>query len=192
MTIKKTTTATKTVKKKVAATKVAKVKAVKEVKKVAAVKEVKKEVKKVAAKKTEAVSVAEFSGKYFYAVGKRKTSIAQVRIYATDKEESNVVVNGKEVTKYFTIERHVEAVKAPMVAAGLADKFDISVKVVGGGVMGQAEATRLGVARALVVYDENLKKTLKDVGFLTRDARIVERKKPGKRKARRSPQWAKR
>ncbi|HCU70861.1 MAG TPA: 30S ribosomal protein S9 [Candidatus Moranbacteria bacterium] len=134
----------------------------------------------------------EFSGKYFYAVGKRKTSIAQVRIYEIAKEAKGIVVNGKDVKEYFTIERHSELVKAPLVTVGMAEKFDVSVKVCGGGVMGQAEAARLGVARALVIYDENLKKTLKDVGYLTRNARVVERKKPGKRKARRSPQWAKR
>ncbi len=164
----------------------------KEVKEIKVAKEVKKETKEVK-KETKAVKAAgEFTGKYFYAVGKRKTSIAQVRIYAVEKEPKGIVVNGKDVKAYFTIERHVEAIKAPLAVVGMADKFDISVKVNGGGIMGQAEAARLGVARALVVFDANLKKTLKDVGFLTRDARVVERKKPGKKKARKSPQWAKR
>lgn len=149
--------------------------------------EMKKEKKEV---KT-AGGAVEFSGKYFYAVGKRKTSIAQVRIYEVSKA-SKEVVNGKDMKAYFTIERHQDAVKAPLAAVGLTEKFDVSVKVNGGGVMSQSEATKLGIARALVVYDENLKKSLKDLGYLTRDARIVERKKPGKRKARRSPQWAKR
>ncbi|MFA5993414.1 MAG: 30S ribosomal protein S9 [Parcubacteria group bacterium] len=169
-------------------------KEVKDVKEVKAVKEVKKETKdKEVKKETKAVKGAvEFTGKYFYAVGKRKTSIAQVRIYAVEKEAKGIVVNGKDVKEYFTIERHVEAITAPLALVGLVDKFDISVKVNGGGVMGQAEAAKLGVARALVVYDETLKKTLKDVGFLTRDARVVERKKPGKKKARKSSQWAKR
>jgi len=176
--------ATKTVKAKTPAKAEKVVKAVKEVKEV-------KEAKAV--KETKVVKEAmELSGKYFYAVGKRKTSIAQVRIYPVVKEAKGIVVNGKEVKKYFTIERHSDVVKAPLVAAGLDEKFDVSVKVVGGGIMGQAEAARLGVARALVVFDETLKKSLKDLGFLTRDARVVERKKPGFRKARRSPQWAKR
>jgi small subunit ribosomal protein S9 len=194
MATKKTTTP-KTAKKKAPAKEVA-VKAVKESKKEVKkeeIKEVKKETKKEAKETKKNVgSEAGLSGKYYYAVGKRKTSVAQVRIYAVDKESRGSVVNGKDVKEYFTIERHAEAVFAPLAAAGLAEKFDVSVKVNGGGIMGQAEAARLGVARAIVVFDENLKKTLKDLGFLTRDARIVERKKPGKRKARRSPQWAKR
>lgn len=152
-----------------------------------------KEVKETkAVKASPARESKELSGKYFYAVGKRKTSIAQVRIFPVTKEAKGIVVNGKDVKAYFTIERHSDVVKAPLAAAGLVEKFDVSVKVVGGGVMGQAEAARLGVARALVVFDETLKKSLKDLGYLTRDARVVERKKPGFRKARRSPQWAKR
>ena len=177
MATKKTTTETEKTK---APAKAVKAKA--PAKKVEAVKEV----------KAKAKETKEFSGKYFYAVGKRKTSIAQVRLYAVDKIKNGIVVNEKDVKAYFTIERHADMLKAPLVAAGLEEKFDISVKTNGGGIMGQAEAARLGVARALVVFDENLKKTLKDLGYLTRDARIVERKKPGRRKARRSPQWAKR
>lgn len=156
-------------------------------KKVEAAKKEVKEVKETAVSKKE----KELSGKYFYAVGKRKTSIAQVRLFPVDKAEK-IIVNGKEVKKYFTIERHSEMVDAPLKAVGMETRFDISAKVNGGGIMGQAEAVRLGVARALILHDENLKKTLKDLGYLTRDARIVERKKPGRRKARRSPQWAKR
>jgi len=178
MAVKKTTT--KTVKAKAPMKKVAVAMEVKEVKEVRT------------AKKTEVKESKGFAGKYFYAVGKRKTSIAQVRIYEVDKVTQEPAINGKDLKTYFSIERHSEMVKAPLVAAGLADRFEISVKVNGGGIMGQAEATRLGVARAVIIFDETLKKSLKDLGFLTRDARIVERKKPGKRKARRSPQWAKR
>jgi small subunit ribosomal protein S9 len=190
MAVKKTTV--KTEKPKVAV----KTKEVKAVKKVEAKKTI--ETKAVKKAEVEEVKVAKkseskiFSGKYFYAVGKRKTSIAQVRIYEVSKTTTEPVVNGKNLVDYFTIERHSEVVKAPLIATGLADRFEISIKVVGGGIMGQAEASRLGVARALIIFDETLKKTLKDLGYLTRDARIVERKKPGKRKARRSPQWAKR
>lgn len=154
-------------------------------------KSVKKEIKAVKEVKNDKMA-KEFSGKYFYAVGKRKTSVAQVRLYQVDKVVNGIVVNEKDVKSYFTIERHSDVVKAPLVAVGMDDKFDVSVKVNGGGIMGQAEAARLGVARALIIFDESLKKTLKDLGYLTRDARIVERKKPGRRKARRSPQWAKR
>lgn len=171
---------------KKATTKTTKPKAAEKVKKVKAVKKVeeKKEAKAPAASK-------KFSGKYFYAVGKRKTSIAQVRLYEVEKA-SGIIVNERELKNYFTIERHSDVAQAPLKAVGMEERFDVSAKVTGGGIMGQAEAMRLGVARALVIYDENLKKTLKDAGFLTRDARIVERKKPGKKKARRSPQWAKR
>lgn len=131
-------------------------------------------------------------GEYFYAVGKRKTSIAQVRVYLASKGYQGIMVNGKKMEKYFTLDRLRDAVAAPLVAVGQDGKADVLVKVVGGGFTGQAEATRLGIARALIKFDVTLKKTLRDLGFLTRDARVVERKKPGLRKARRSPQWAKR
>lgn len=179
---------------KKATTKTAKPKASEKVKKTKAAPKKVEAVKKEAKEVKEAVvskKGKELSGKYFYAVGKRKTSIAQVRLFPVDKAEHSIV-NGKEVKKYFTIERHSEMIGAPLKAVGMETRFDISAKVNGGGIMGQAEAVRLGVARALILHDENLKKTLKDLGYLTRDARIVERKKPGRRKARRSPQWAKR
>ncbi|MFA6382986.1 MAG: 30S ribosomal protein S9 [Parcubacteria group bacterium] len=131
-------------------------------------------------------------GEYFYAVGKRKTSIAQVRIYLASKAPQGVVVNGRNLDKYFTLERLQATVSAPLVAVGQEGKTDVIVKVVGGGITGQAEAARLGIARALVKFDNTYKKTLRDLGFMTRDSRIVERKKPGLKKARRAPQWAKR
>lgn len=147
-----------------------------------------KKVKKVAAKE----EMKTPDGEYFYAVGKRKTSIAQVRVYLASKGDQGIMVNGKKADNYFTLDRLRAAVAAPLVAVGQDGKADVLVKVVGGGFTGQAEATRLGIARALIKFDINLKKTLRDLGFLTRDARVVERKKPGLRKARRSPQWAKR
>jgi len=157
---------------------------------------VKEITKKTATVKTKVAkvekSVSEFSGEYFYAVGKRKTSVAQVRIYPTKKAEIKVLVNGKDLKNFFPLKRLQEVVVAPFISAGQEGKFDLSVKVNGGGVNSQAEASRLGVARALIIFDLALRKSLKAVGYLTRDARKVERKKPGKRKARRSPQWAKR
>ncbi len=146
------------------------------------------------AKETKAkeTKVKEISGKYFYAVGKRKTSVAQIRLYEAGKASQGIIVNGKPSNEYFTIERMNNDVKSPLAGTGLEEKFDVMIKVSGGGITGQAEAARLGVARALVLFDETLKKALKDLGYLTRDARVVERKKPGFRKARRSPQWAKR
>lgn len=131
-------------------------------------------------------------GEYFYAVGKRKTSIAQVRIYFASKAPQGVVVNGRNLDKYFTLERLQATVSSPLAAVGQDGKTDVIVKVVGGGITGQAEAARLGIARALVKFDNTYKKTLRDLGFMTRDSRIVERKKPGLKKARRAPQWAKR
>jgi small subunit ribosomal protein S9 len=130
--------------------------------------------------------------KYFYALGRRKTSIAQVRIYPMAGKEAEFKINGKNLGQYLTIKRFQTAALSPLTRLGLEGKFDISVKVFGGGINGQADAIKLGIARALVVKDENFRKALKDNGFLTRDSRKVERKKPGLKKARKSPQWAKR
>lgn len=150
-----------------------------------------KEVKEACPQTRDAAREKKTLGKYFYAVGRRKTSIAQVKLFVTDKKETSIEVNKKELEKYFSLLRLQTSAKASLAVAG-DNKFFISVHVNGGGMMGQAEATRLGIARALVKFNEELKKPLKDLGFLTRDARIVERKKPGRLKARRSPQWAKR
>ena len=106
--------------------------------------------------------------------------------------ENDCTVNDKKAKEYF----HPSAVQnilfAPIKAVGLAGKFKFSILVKGGGYKCQAEASKLGIARALVKYDETRRKALKDLGMLTRDARKVERKKPGLKKARKSPQWAKR
>lgn len=158
----------------------------KEVKKAVVASEVILEKKVSAAKETDA------KGKYFYALGRRKTSIAQVRIYPMAGKTAEFKINGKDLAQYLTIKRFQIAALSPLIALGLEGKFDISVKVFGGGINGQADAIKLGIARALVVKDEGLRKALKDKGFLTRDSRKVERKKPGLKKARRAPQWAKR
>lgn len=131
-------------------------------------------------------------GRYYYAVGKRKTAIAQVRLYLSDKLEQGIVVNGIEVDQYFTLSRLRNMVRSPLVSVGQEERANISVRVSGGGISSQAEAIRLGIARALVLLDSGSRKVLRSMGFLTRDARIVERKKPGLKKARRAPQWAKR
>jgi small subunit ribosomal protein S9 len=130
--------------------------------------------------------------RYFYAVGKRKTSIAQVKIYPNGKNSEEILINGKKLEKYFDVSRSRDLVRSPLSIAGQDKKFDVSAKVQGGGISSQAEAVRLGIARALVKFDAELKKPLRDRGFMTRDARKVERKKPGLKKARRAPQWAKR
>lgn len=132
------------------------------------------------------------SPRYFYAVGKRKTSIAQVKVYQNNKNAEEIIINNKKLEEYFTISRLTDLVRSPLPVAGRDIKFQISAKVYGGGTSSQAEAIRLGISRALVKFDEELKKPLRDRGFLTRDARKVERKKPGLKKARRAPQWAKR
>ncbi len=138
-----------------------------------------------------APEVKDESGKYLYAVGKRKTAIAQVRIYPTDTS-TDVLVNGKKLELYFSVARFADMVKSALTSVGLSEKFNVTVKVAGGGINAQAEAIRLGISRALIKFDKTLRKVLKAEGFLTRDARVVERKKPGLKKARKSPQWAKR
>ncbi len=132
------------------------------------------------------------SGKYFYATGRRKSSVAKVRIYQ-DAEKKAIIVNERDYKKYFANNSIlVEKVYSPLKLLSLENKFRVSAKVNGGGPNGQAEAIRLGIARALLVLDEEYKKELRASGYLTRDPRKVERKKPGLKKARRAPQWKKR
>ena len=127
---------------------------------------------------------------YYYGVGRRKSSVARVRIYPG---EGNVTVNGKPGAEYFGgRELHMMQVMEPLRASGTADRFDVVATVVGGGVSGQAGAVRHGVARALIRFDEELRGTLKQGGFLTRDARVKERKKVGLKRARKAPQYTKR
>lgn len=150
---------------------------------------VKKEAKKVEKEKVEKV----ISAKYFYGVGRRKTSVAQVRLYENDKAaESDFIVNKKTLNEFFPSVSQQTTILSPLRAVGMYGKFAVSVLVRGGGFTGQVGAVQLGVARALVELDVNNKKILSDLGYLTRDARKVERKKPGLKKARRAPQWAKR
>lgn len=169
-------------------------KVVKKVKKAAkkiVVKEVKL-VEKLEAKAEEIMPEEKLRRPYFYAVGKRKTSVAQIKIYPVDEKDAKVVVNGKEVEKYFPILRLGMKAKESLAGASKEKEFEVVATVRGGGLSSQAESVRLGIARALVKFDETLRKSLKDRGFLTRDSRKVERKKPGLKKARRAPQWAKR
>lgn len=129
------------------------------------------------------------TGRYFEGIGRRKTAVARVRIAAGTP---HVSVNGEAFEKVFQVERLRKTVLAPIDSLKLEEKFTIVAKVVGGGVKAQAEAVRHGLARALVVFDPELKKRLRGLDFLTRDPRMVERKKYGLKKARRAPQWAKR
>ena len=128
--------------------------------------------------------------KYLYAVGRRKEAVAQVRVY--EKGKGVVVVNRKPLEKFFPYFEYQQIVNAPFEEIGRAGKFDVSAKVLGGGSRGQAESVRLGIARALVELDADLRKPLKAKGFLKRDPRVKERKKPGLKRARRGPQWRKR
>ncbi|MCX6744516.1 MAG: 30S ribosomal protein S9 [Candidatus Parcubacteria bacterium] len=128
--------------------------------------------------------------RYFPAVGRRKTAIATVRLYP--KGSGQITINDKKLTEYFPTILNQDIVNAPLKITSLLGKFDITIIVRGGGKTGQAEAIRLGIARALQDQDKELRKTLKVAGFLKRDARIKERKKPGLKRARKAPQWAKR
>ncbi len=131
--------------------------------------------------------------KYFYAVGRRKTSVVVVKMTPGEKAgENDLAVNKKKMKEYFSVPVFQNIFLAPLKATGNINKFKIEVLAKGGGFRGQAEAARLGIARALVKYNPEYKKPLRDLGYLTRDARVVERKKPGLKKARRAPQWAKR
>lgn len=123
------------------------------------------------------------------AVGRRKTAAARVRL---QKGSGKIIVNDREFAEYFPVDIWQEMVKSPLVATGKENDFDISVKVAGGGPSGQAVAARHGIARALVEWNEDLKPVLRSAGYMTRDARSKERKKPGLYKARRAHQWRKR
>lgn len=127
-------------------------------------------------------------GRYTEAIGRRKTAIARVRISAG---VGKVTVNGKEAKTYFVLPRLLAAAIAPLKELQLGD-LDVSVKISGGGTSAQAEAIRHGISRAIVMKTPEWKPRLRAMGYLTRDSRMVERKKYGLRKARRAPQWAKR
>ena len=129
-------------------------------------------------------------GTYFEGLGRRKTSIARVRIYPEDSS-IGFVINKKPSQAYFNTQALMEVAMSPLKKINLL-QFGVSVQAKGGGITGQAEATRLGIARALVKYDEQLRLQLKKSGYLKRDPRAKERKKYGLRGARRSPQWSKR
>ena len=129
----------------------------------------------------------------YYGTGKRKTSIARVFL-RPGKGEITLFVNKKSrpFTEYFNLDREKHSIKQPFLLTETENKFDIFIRVNGGGRSGQAEAIRLGVARALVEFNRELKQTLKGAGLLTRDARIKERKKYGLLGARKAPQYHKR
>ena len=126
---------------------------------------------------------------YFYGTGRRKSSIARVRLYPGS---GNITINGKDIDEYFGLETLKLIVNQPFNVTGTVGKFDIVASVKGGGFSGQAGAIRHGLSRALVLADEANKANLKAAGFLTRDPRMKERKKYGLKAARRAPQFSKR
>ena len=161
-------------------------------------------VKKAATKKTEkkVEKKEKPSVRYLEAVGRRKESIARIRLFPTKsagqagesetQEKGDILINDKPYENYFPVQflRHV--VEGPLRKLKSLDRFRGTVKVSGGGMTGQAQAVQLGIARALVLFDENYSKKLRKFGFLTQDSRIKESRKYGLKKARKAPQWAKR
>ena len=127
---------------------------------------------------------------YIYAVGKRKSATARVRVY--EDKKGGITVNNKNYSDYFPYFEFLNIIEQPLKKVDLFGKYEITVRVAGGGKRSQAEAVRHGIARALLKIDESLKKTLRSEGYLTRDPREKERKKPGLKRARRAPQFSKR
>jgi small subunit ribosomal protein S9 len=125
----------------------------------------------------------------YYGTGRRKTSIARVRLVPG---EGKVTINKRDIDNYFGLETLKVIAKQPLTLTGTADRFDVIVSVHGGGFTGQAGAIRHGISRALLKADADFRSVLKRAGFLTRDPRMVERKKYGLKKARRAPQFSKR
>jgi small subunit ribosomal protein S9 len=130
------------------------------------------------------------TGKYYEAVGRRKTAIARVRLFVDSK--NSYKVNDKALEEYFPVRELANTVTDAIAKGKPAEKFLVSIKLVGGGISAQAEAARHGIARALLVYDAHLRGPIKKLGFLKRDPRAKERRKFGRKKARKSPQWSKR
>ena len=129
------------------------------------------------------------SNPYFYGTGRRKESVARVRVYAGT---GKVTINDRDIDDYFGLDTLKLIVNQPLVLTNTKEKFDIVCRVNGGGVSGQAGAIRHGIARALLQYDASLRQILKKAGLLTRDPRMKERKKYGLKAARRAPQFSKR
>ncbi len=126
---------------------------------------------------------------YFYGTGRRKHSVARVRVY---QGSGKITINGRDIDNYFGLETLKLLVNSPLVLTENEGKFDVVVNVVGGGCSGQAGAIRHGLSRALLQYNPELRSVLKKAGFLTRDPRMKERKKYGLKAARRAPQFSKR
>ena len=126
---------------------------------------------------------------YFYGTGRRKSSVARVRVYPGS---GNITINGRDINDYFGLETLKLIVRQPLTITETTEQFDIVCTVAGGGVTGQAGAIRHGLSRALLLFNPELRPVLKKAGFLTRDPRMKERKKYGLKAARRAPQFSKR
>ncbi len=127
---------------------------------------------------------------YIETVGRRKEAVARVRMFQGGT--GVITVNNRKLKEHLPVELMQQSVKSPLVLTGTEDMFDITVLVKGGGIHGQADAIRMGIARGLVDFNPEFRSVLKKNGLLTRDARVRERKKYGKKSARRAPQWSKR
>ena len=127
---------------------------------------------------------------YYEAVGRRKSATARVRLYPGG--EGRIIVNDRPLSEYFAVGAAVSRVVGPLKAVAAENRFNVSARTEGGGVLGQAGAVQLGIARALLKVDPELRAVLRDGGFLTRDVRTKERKKPGLRRARKAVQYTKR
>ena len=128
--------------------------------------------------------------KYFYGTGRRKSSVARVRVY--ENGTGAITINGRDIDDYFGLDTLKLVVRQPLVTSDMVGKVDVVITVAGGGVSGQAGAIRHGISRALVVMNPEFRPALKAAGFMTRDPRMKERKKYGLKGARRAPQFSKR
>jgi len=127
---------------------------------------------------------------YYQGTGRRKSATARVRLFPGGS--GNITINDRDVEEYFCRQRDIMVTREAMQVTATEEKFDVTVKVLGGGLSGQSGAVRHGIARALVEADPELRPTLRQAGFLTRDPRAKERKKPGLKRARKAPQYTKR
>lgn len=139
--------------------------------------------------KPKGAPASEKQERYFEAVGRRKTAVARIRLYT---KKNGIIINDKDSVQYFPLLSQQKILFAPLEKMKIGDKLGVVVKVKGGGLTAQVEAIRHGLTRALMKFNPDYKKRLKRAGYLTRDARAVERKKYGKHKARRGHQWRKR
>ena len=126
---------------------------------------------------------------YYYGTGRRKCAVARVRLYPGS---GSIVINGKPLQEVFTWELLRLKVRRPLVSTETDERFNVHAKIAGGGISAWADALAHGISRALIVFDEGLKPTLRKAGLLTRDARVKERMKPGLKRARKAPQYTKR